>query len=121
MMASDTEDQDRAAVKPARPWATIPGEVRNMILETLADDCDDAICIESYAEVSTEWQSFFERFPFRHLTLDASDLNRFEKAVARGTKVMRLKDVHHLTFRIKLPDYTCLSYHLGEAFSASWR
>jgi len=54
------------AISP--PWLTLPVELRLDIFDIVAREDPSRLAV--YASVNREWQHYFERITFKHLTLD---------------------------------------------------
>lgn len=65
------------------------------------------------ATVSREWQEFFERWTFRHLTLHQSDLAEFGKIMQDNNN--RQMSVKFVCLRIELPEYDCKKCKKGKS------
>ena len=89
-------------------WAHLPLEIQLIVLEMLARDPSDSNTgsrkahLASYATVSKEWQSLFERRNFYKLTLDSSCLDDFENIVRRQRGLIK-----YIWLRIRLRTYGC--------------
>ncbi|QYS98028.1 hypothetical protein H0G86_005227 [Trichoderma simmonsii] len=103
-------------------WMYLPPELRLMILKKLsyliywskegdAQEQRREKC--SYAAVSREWQEFFERWTFRHLTLHQSDLAELGKIIQDNSN--RQMSVQFICLRIELPKYGCKKCKKGES------
>ncbi|KAM6519939.1 hypothetical protein FALCPG4_013510 [Fusarium falciforme] len=71
-------------------WRLLPEELRLIILDMLAHDSApknetklSRYPLTQYSLVCRDWQIFFERLLFRHLTLDRASLWDFEHIVCR--------------------------------------
>lgn len=80
-------------------WASLPAELRLMILNVLVRDCTG---LASYASVCKEWQVIIEKKNFRRLKLGASCLDDFEKMTGRCKGLIK-----HVWLNIELHRYTC--------------
>ncbi|KAL6691644.1 hypothetical protein J3F84DRAFT_352234 [Trichoderma pleuroticola] len=103
---------DQTTNTPAS-WMYLPPELRLMILNRLinlvywsrggdAQERKREWC--TYPAVSREWQAFFERLRFRHLTLHQSDLAEFSKIMQDTNRRMC---VAFVCLRIEIPEYDC--------------
>ncbi|KAF5235732.1 hypothetical protein FANTH_11612 [Fusarium anthophilum] len=86
-------------------WSSLPVELRLQIFGYVAGKQKSRTTeLTPYACVSSEWQDYFERFTFRRLLIDNSQLTRFSK-MTDGEKAARLSYIRYLCLRIKLQDY----------------
>ncbi|KAF5689344.1 hypothetical protein FCIRC_1448 [Fusarium circinatum] len=86
-------------------WSSLPVELRLQIFGYVAGEQKSRTTgLVPYACVSSEWQDYFERFTFRRLLIDNSQLTRFLK-MTDGEKAARLSYIRYLCLRIKLQDY----------------
>lgn len=86
-------------------WSSLPLELRLQIFEYVAGQQEHrAMGFSRYTYVSSEWQDYFEKFTFRRLLIDNSQLVRFSK-MTTGEKAWRLSYIRYLCLRIKLQDY----------------
>ncbi|KAF5967684.1 hypothetical protein FCOIX_11811 [Fusarium coicis] len=97
------------SITPMRPisyeWSSLPVELRLQIFGYVAEKQKyRATAFNRYACVSSEWQNYFERFTFRRLLIDNSQLDRFSK-ISEGDKAVRLSYIRYLCLRVKLQDY----------------
>lgn len=87
----------------ANKWDALPFEIRDMVLEQVPLPRGGSSNIASYASVSREWQSFFERINFHRLVLNQSQVAKFDRVVQRHRK----RIVKHIWLRIELSKYDC--------------
>lgn len=92
-------------------WELLPGELRLIILEMLARDpaseneTEFSRCpLTQYSLVCRDWQIFFERYLYRHLTLDRTSLRDFGQIVRRQRRF-----VEHIRLIIDMETYACLA------------
>ncbi|KAF5630107.1 hypothetical protein F52700_7465 [Fusarium sp. NRRL 52700] len=86
-------------------WSSLPVELRPQIFgHVVGKQKYRTTKLTPYVCVSSEWQDYFERFTFRRLLIDNSQLVRFSK-ITDGEKAVRLSYIHYLCLRIKLQDY----------------
>jgi hypothetical protein len=95
-------------------WASLPAELRLMVLSHLIDDDTKAPYTNSLlATVCREWQWFFEKRNFRELVLSQRHLNDFDRLLKRKHSY-RLAYVKKLRFKVLLDKYDCDSCQTGE-------
>lgn len=96
----------------ATSWASLPVEVRQMILSLMGSpnsgaryDSRGSKKVAPLATVCWEWQVFFEACTFRRLVLDAESLSEFDAIVRRHDA--RLGYIRKLWLRVQLSKYEC--------------
>ncbi|RSL64206.1 hypothetical protein CEP53_004157 [Fusarium sp. AF-6] len=92
-------------------WELLPGELRLTILEMLARDPASENETEfsrypmtQYFLVCRDWQIVFERYLYRHLTLDRTSLWDFGQIVCRQRRF-----VEHIKVIVDMETYVCLA------------
>ncbi|KAH6623456.1 hypothetical protein F5144DRAFT_362167 [Chaetomium tenue] len=93
----------RAASKWKRSWASLPAEIRLMILEVIIDE--KPLGWGSWASVCKEWQPVIEKENFRWLKFRGASLDCFETAVGQNERRRLL--IRHIEFKVELPIYSC--------------
>lgn len=81
------------------PWASLPTEIRFMILQILTQENRG---LAADASVCTAWQAIIEKKSFRRLKLRSSCLNDFAHMVVR-----QRGHVMHIWLSMELRKYTC--------------
>jgi hypothetical protein len=84
----------------SRPWASLPAEIRRMILEAIAQQKHPGWA--SLASVSREWQAVIARENLGRLKLEASCLEDMERLIVRQQHLIR-----HIQLEVELPRYSC--------------
>jgi hypothetical protein len=84
----------------SRPWASLPAEIRLMILGGVAQQKHAGWA--SLASVCKEWQSVLAKENFRRLKLQPSCLEDFEHLIIRQRHLIR-----YIQLEIELPKYSC--------------
>lgn len=93
-------------------WASLPAEVRQMILKFVCLPDSGGQCngmsyptVAQYASVCLEWQIFFEARTFRRLVLNPASVEEFDAVVRRDD--VRLAYIQKLWLRVELSEYEC--------------
>ena len=92
--------------KISSSWASLPPELRLMILEEIAQQRHRGW--SSCAAVCKEWQTFVERQNFHQLKLRVSCLEELQDMVIRQRGLVK-----HIWLNIEFPRYTCRSCRTG--------
>ncbi|OIW22768.1 hypothetical protein CONLIGDRAFT_687186 [Coniochaeta ligniaria NRRL 30616] len=102
---------------PPLHWTNLPVELRLLILEDVLEatsTSQENKSLARYAQVSHEWQRFFEQSTFRRLVLSADDLYYFQKIVLRRYQPYQLAGqlesayrlpIEHIWLRLSLFEY----------------
>lgn len=90
-----------SSITKATSWASLPAEVRQMILSLVLGSPK----VARFATVCLEWQVFFETCSFRRLVLDLGSLGEFDAIVRRHDA--RLGYIRKLWLRVQLSKYEC--------------
>ncbi|EXM14373.1 hypothetical protein RAB80_009956 [Fusarium oxysporum f. sp. vasinfectum] len=86
-------------------WSSLPVQLQLQIFGYVAEKQEyRATDLSRWTCVSSEWQDYFEKFTFRRLLIDNSQLAKFFK-VTKGEKALRLLYIRYLCLRIKIHDY----------------
>lgn len=92
-------------------WRLLPGELRLIILEMLAEDPApenenklSRYPLTQYSLVCRDWQIFFESLLYRHLTLDLASLWDFDRIVRRQRCFVK-----HIRLNINMADFDLLA------------
>lgn len=101
-----------SSITKVASWATLPVEVRQMILSLVAlpvsrrrYDGPGSPKLAQLATVCREWQAFFETRTFRRLVLHPDSLAEFEAIIRRHDA--SLGYIRKLWLRIRLSKYDC--------------
>lgn len=93
-------------------WASLPVEVRRMILKFVCLPTSGGQCngvsfpkVAQFASVCLEWQTFFEACTFRRLVLNPGSVDDFDAIVRRDG--VRLAYIQKLWLRVELLEYLC--------------
>jgi hypothetical protein len=84
-------------------WATLPAEIRLMILEAVAENNHPGW--GPLASVCSEWQLCIEKQNFRRLKLQVPCLDDFNTIVGQNER--RRRFIRHIWLDIELPKYSC--------------
>lgn len=91
-------------------WLDLPAELRDMILEVVAQAYShksEPGARVGYATVSREWQLFFEEETFRKLVVDQTQLVKLESLFGSKENQRRREYVKHLQLIVKLKECGC--------------
>ena len=127
-MASAPLTQPQDGPQPHASWLNLPPEMRFKILNLVSQDYRDNRRASSprdhrlalYATVCSEWQYFFEKINFRHLSVDNTTLEDFAR-ITSGKNTHRTTNVRHILLVIVLPGYSCPSCHKLESWFEIYR
>lgn len=94
-------------ITKAASWASLPVEVRQMILSLVGSPNAGrrSITVARFATVCWEWRVFFEACAFRRLVLDPDSVGEFDAIIRRYDT--RLRYIRKLWLRVRLPKYEC--------------
>ncbi|KAM0435061.1 hypothetical protein ACHAPT_003150 [Fusarium lateritium] len=82
-------------------WPLLAYELRLKVYEELADEYSNP-CLTDYSLVCKEWQQFFEKEIYRHITLTRPHFRTFYSFVRRQKHLVK-----HIWLRIELEPYEC--------------
>ncbi|KAK4446456.1 hypothetical protein QBC34DRAFT_486862 [Podospora aff. communis PSN243] len=105
-----------ACAAPSSYWASLPAEIRLMILDVVAQQKHPGWA--SFASVCKEWQLFLEKQNFCRLKLQVPCLDNFESIVRQSR---RRGLVQHIRLGVTLPGYSCQLCKRVESISWSHR
>lgn len=95
-------------------WTNLPVGIRDIILDIVVADYrfdeESPYVRASYASVSREWQSAFERINSQRLKLDQESVTCLEQYANPQRRVY----LEHLFLRIRLNEYDCTECQLKE-------